>query len=54
MIRIPYFSKKQQHVFLVTENMGGLSPGLVILAMLAVTFMIIAIRFLWVSGLELK
>ena len=31
----------------------GLSPTLVIFTVLAVTFVIIAIRFLWVSGLEL-
>ena len=35
------------------EDMGGFSPAIVILAVLAVTFVIIATRFLWVSGLEL-
>lgn len=35
------------------SNMEGLSPAIVIGAVFAVTFVIIAIRFLWVSGLEL-
>ena len=34
-------------------NMEGLSPAIVIGAVLAITLVIIAIRFLWVSGLEL-
>ena len=38
---------------LEAENMEGLSPAVVIGAVLAVTFVIIAVRFLWVSGLEL-
>jgi CPA1 family monovalent cation:H+ antiporter len=36
-----------------SNNMEGLSPAIVIGAVLAVTFVIIAVRFLWVSGLEL-
>jgi len=36
-----------------TDNMEGLSPAYVIVAVLAVTFVIIAVRFLWISGLEL-
>ena len=35
------------------SNMGGLSPMLVIAAMLAVTGVIIAIRFLWITVMEL-
>ena len=43
----------QLPMVLDSENMGGTSTGTVVLAVFAVTFMIIAIRFLWVSGLEL-
>ncbi|MBQ6400824.1 MAG: Na+/H+ antiporter [Firmicutes bacterium] len=35
------------------DHVEGLSPIIVILAVLAVTFAIMSIRFLWVSGLEL-
>ncbi|MBE6045853.1 MAG: sodium:proton exchanger, partial [Clostridiales bacterium] len=43
----------QLPMVLDADNMEGLSPAHVIVAVLAVTFVIIAVRFLWVSGLEL-
>ena len=43
----------QLPMVLDTDNMEGLSPTYVIVAVLAVTFVIIAVRFLWISGLEL-
>ena len=43
----------QLPMVLDTDNMEGLSPAHVIVAVLAVTFVIIAVRFLWISGLEL-
>ena len=43
----------QLPLVLDADNMDGVSPAVVIGAVFAVTFVIIAIRFLWVSGLEL-
>jgi len=43
----------QLPLVLDADNMEGLSSSYVLVAVLAVTFVIIAVRFLWVSGLEL-